>query len=512
MKKEIIQKNKENREKLRKVRNSIAAIIIIIFSSTTFVYCQKAAPGFLEKNTPKIQIQINHETFPAFTKITHKNDLPTTKEIPIVKQGSQILTGYKDEITPQIGKFISDDRILILAPHPDDEAIGTAGAIQEALKVGAAVNMVCLTNGDFDQSSMSNFKKKFPGVPGQFLLLGENRMKESIKGMEILGLKDNNLKFLGYPDFGTLNIFLWHWGTTVPYKSLLTRTLKVPYPECYSPGSEYRGENILNDLTSIIKEFQPTKIFVSSPVDLNRDHRALYLFLRVSLWDLEGKIKDPEVFTYLIHSKNWPVLQGYHPEKLLIPPNQSSTSEIVWSSLNLTSDETKKKYESIICYKSQLGFGPPYLVSFVGKNELFADFNSINLKNNSQNQIIWQIVSDDELFYSISNGFLSIKIIPKQKTDKNFIMSIYLLGYSTKTEFAEMPKIHLRISSEGIKIFNKNQEIHTSEVMPGYDGDSLIIKIPLTLLKNPKYILSDIETKTKYLSNNASGWRVLNID
>ena len=165
--------------------------------------------------------------------------------------------------------------------------------------------------------------------------------------------------------------------------------------------------------------------------------------------------------------------------------------------LNLNSDEIKKKYESIICYKSQMKFGPPYLVSFVRKNELFADFYDINLENNNQNQIIWQIASPDDLSYALNNDSLLIKIKLKQKVDKDFVISIYLLGYSDKTEFGKMPKIHIRISAAGIKVFNKNQEINTSEVRFNYDGDSLIINIPLILLENPKYILSGIETKNK---------------
>ncbi|MCX6383832.1 MAG: PIG-L family deacetylase [Actinobacteria bacterium] len=496
MEKEIRIKNKE---KLIKVIKTISTLIIVITFSTTFVYCQKVGAGVLEKKTQKIQTQTSQGAIPE-------------KGVPTAQQELQALTGHKGDIIPQIENFTHSDRILILAPHPDDEAIGAAGVIQEALKVGAQVNMVCLTNGDFDQSSILDFKKKFPIIPSQFLLLGETRRKESIVAMDKLGLKENNLIFLGYPDFGTLNIFLWHWGNIAPYMSLLTQTLKVPYPECYSPGSEYRGENILNDLTDIIKEFQPTKIFVSSPIDLNRDHRALYLFLMVALWDLEGKIKDPEVFIYLVHSSNWPDPQGYYPEKLLTPPKQSSTNEVTMTSLNLNSDEIKKKYESIICYKSQLKFGPPYLVSFVRKNELFANFHEINLENNSQNQIIWQIASTNDLSYALNNRSLLIKITPKQKIDKDFVISIYLLGYSDKTEFGKMPKIHLMISAAGIKVFDKNRKINMSEVRFNYEGDSLIINIPLILLENPKNILSGIETESRYLSNDTFGWRVLNIN
>ena len=39
----------------------------------------------------------------------------------------------------------ASDRVLILAPHEDDEAIATAGVIQRALSAGAAVRIIYLT-------------------------------------------------------------------------------------------------------------------------------------------------------------------------------------------------------------------------------------------------------------------------------------------------------------------------------------------------------------------------------
>ena len=40
------------------------------------------------------------------------------------------------------------DKVLILAPHPDDEAIGTAGVIQKAVQLGSPLKILYLTHGD----------------------------------------------------------------------------------------------------------------------------------------------------------------------------------------------------------------------------------------------------------------------------------------------------------------------------------------------------------------------------
>ncbi len=48
----------------------------------------------------------------------------------------------------ELESFKKNERILILAPHPDDESIACAGIIQKALGAGAQVRIVYLTNGD----------------------------------------------------------------------------------------------------------------------------------------------------------------------------------------------------------------------------------------------------------------------------------------------------------------------------------------------------------------------------
>ena len=45
------------------------------------------------------------------------------------------------------------DRVLVLAPHPDDESLACGGIIQRALARGARVRIVFLTYGDNNEWS-----------------------------------------------------------------------------------------------------------------------------------------------------------------------------------------------------------------------------------------------------------------------------------------------------------------------------------------------------------------------
>jgi len=121
-----------------------------------------------------------------------------------------------------------DDRILIMAPHPDDETLGTAGIIQKAVRAGADVRVVYLTNGEHNQVAFIVYEKRIVFKQKAIIQMGELRQQEAIAAMELLGVPQENLIFLGYPDFGTLAIFMRHWGDAKPFKNMLTRVASVP--------------------------------------------------------------------------------------------------------------------------------------------------------------------------------------------------------------------------------------------------------------------------------------------
>src|SRR5499427_9522899 len=65
------------------------------------------------------------------------------------------------------------ESIVIFAPHPDDEVIGCAGIIMQALARGARVKVVDITSGDgFDAAAAGVTHKAVNQVgPDDFLVL-----------------------------------------------------------------------------------------------------------------------------------------------------------------------------------------------------------------------------------------------------------------------------------------------------------------------------------------------------
>lgn len=421
--------------------------------------------------------------------------------------------------------IVQDDKILILAPHPDDETIGTAGLIQKALKLGAKVKVVLFTNGDNNELAFIVYEKRLTFKKREFIHMGEVRRKESILALESLGLKDDDIVFLGYPDFGTMEILTKYWKDARPYRSMLSRQTKVPYAEAMSPNAPYMGESILRDLEKIIADFKPTKIFASHPADTNRDHRALYVFTRIALLDLAGKIQQPEFFPCIIHVLGWPMPRGYHPDLELNPPDEISNGEIAWQKLDLTAEEINSKHDAAGFYKSQIKYDPPYLFTFARKNELFGDYPMITLKGQSNGEISWQnlginveMISESSekkinqlsyIAYAVQNKNLFMRLVLKRRIDKDFGIIIFLLGYNKTVPFAGLPKIQLRIGWTGLHIKDKKQTLYFKNTQLTVKGRELILKIPLSILGNPDYILSCVRTHGKSLPLDATAWRVL---
>lgn len=374
-----------------------------------------------------------------------------------------------------------NDRVLILAPHPDDEAIGCAGIIQHALSAGADVRILYLTNGDSNQLAFIVYEKRLTIRGAEFIHMGEVRRLEAVKAMKLLGLDARKLIFLGYPDFGTFSIFRYFWGTDKPYKSLLTRATKVPYKENLSFGAPYRGESILEDFKKVLKEYRPNKIFVSHPSDLNADHKTLYLFLEAALADLNKELPRPQIYPYLIHWRGWPLPRHYHPELALYPPKQFSGSQIRWFGYKLTPQELEKKYKTILCYKSQTESSAFYLLAFCRKDELFGVYPEINAGlGNADN-------------YYREGDSLVIRIDNEKNLSHRFNTMIYLFGYSYKTPFARMPKIRIVTRYKKFRVFDGKKMIDSEGMSLELKPQELAFKIPLSVLGNPDFLLASVK-------------------
>lgn len=420
------------------------------------------------------------------------------------------------------------DRILVFAPHPDDEVLGCAGILQHSFKNNIPLKIVYLTYGDNNEWSFFIYRKHPVIFPVAAQRMGLVRHSESVQSSNILGITSDSLIFLGYPDFKTLPIWYSHWGNNPPLKSMLTKVKAVPYSNAYRPQAPYKGEEILNDLTNIIQEFKPTKIFLSHPADTNPDHQSLFLFTQIAVWNLQNII-TPQIFSYLIHYKLWPKPKGFFPHLNLNPPHILSKSNS-WFYFPLSQSAIDLKLKAIQAHKSQMNYSSKYLTSFIRDKEVFerfTDFNSQYTQNELQTTSSNSIMNStpEELtdlekieyigiqwnYIKIEGNELILSIELSKPLNKNVRISIYSFGYRSDIKFEKMPKIKIQITAKNTVIYNQKNMITNKNILIQRGKKDITIHIPLNELNNPHKILTEARSRLNNIPLDWTSWRILEL-
>lgn len=427
------------------------------------------------------------------------------------------------------------DRILVLAPHPDDEVLGCGGIIQRSVALHLPVHIAYLTYGDNNEWSFMVYRKHAVLFPGAVKQMGQIRHNEAVAAAAMLGLSTNQLTFLGYPDFGTLQIWLNHWGNTEPAEGMMTHAVSVPYASALRPGAPYLGQEIVKDLTTVIRSFRPTKIFVAHPADFNVDHRALYCFTQLTLWNLENEM-HPQVFPYLVHFPRWPNPRGDHRDLPLRPP-RFFDDDIAWQTFGLDAGSLAGKEKAIRAHKSQFEYAGNYLASFIRTNELFGDFEQIvfpawspelakaRLAPSSPAPRHDERDEEDHLTESERNGFVGVEwrhiqvetnaiklsIDLSRPLGETVSAAIQVFGYRKDTPFENMPKIRVVVGVLDNTVHDQRKVLPDSSVRIAHHSKDIEAEIPLKLLGNPERLFVCARTYLGDIPLDWVSWRLVKL-
>ena len=92
--------------------------------------------------------------------------------------------------------------------------------------------------------------------------MGTVRHNEALAALKAIGVNEKQVTFLGYPDGGLESIFYTTPGQD-PYQSTFTETSEVPYSFAYSQGATYERTSVIQDISEIIKSYNPDLVFTS---------------------------------------------------------------------------------------------------------------------------------------------------------------------------------------------------------------------------------------------------------
>jgi LmbE family N-acetylglucosaminyl deacetylase len=273
------------------------------------------------------------------------------------------------------------EKVLVFAPHSDDETLGAGGLIQAALRAGADVHVALVTNGDGFTLAVEDEFHTVKVTPARYVQLAYIRQGETLSALESLGIPPEKVFFLGFPDRGTPEEWENHWLPSNPYRSRFTKMTSSPYRNSFQRRVPFAGERLADNIETVLKEVDPDTIVLPHPNDTHPDHWGTNAFVLYALADLgalgHGRTlwgpKAPEMMYYLVHRGDWPAPKGLLLHGRLLPPAHLLNLGMTWGLLPLTSEETKTKYGAILRYRSQVNVMRRYLVSFARSNELFGD-------------------------------------------------------------------------------------------------------------------------------------------
>ena len=264
-------------------------------------------------------------------------------------------------------------RLLVVAPHCDDETLGAGGMIQAAVRQGIEIRVVIETNGDgYLFATMEEFRRLFP-TARDYIHMGEIRQQESLSALQLLGLSPVNVTFLSYPDRGTPSLWNENWSTPNPYRSPYIEASHSPYPMTYNAQSVYAGQDLLADLLSILHSYQPGLILYPHPDDVHPDHWGLsnFVLLAVLLEQHQNPGFRPEAYAYLVHRPDFLVPREFKPDQPLLPPGALFDVSTGWFRFDVTQAEAMRKWDAVQLYRSQLSFLRELFQGFIRRNELF---------------------------------------------------------------------------------------------------------------------------------------------
>lgn len=136
---------------------------------------------------------------------------------------------------PKLIPIPKGKKILVLAPHMDDDIIGCGGTLRKHVLAGSEVSVLYLTDGKKGNQTLNRKNLSKSERENQEKEVSEIRKQEASRAAEIIGI--NSLTFLDYPD-----------GTLVA------------------------GIKVIEGVKDVIQQAQPDLIYLPFVTDRHHDH------------------------------------------------------------------------------------------------------------------------------------------------------------------------------------------------------------------------------------------------
>lgn len=200
-------------------------------------------------------------------------------------------------------------KVLIFAPHQDDELILCGGFLKEMSEMHD-VYIVFMTNGDYE------------------VAMRTTRLRESLNVGKLYGINKENIIFLGYAneyDIKGPHIYNAKENEIVmsQYGNSITYGLETHPEYCYLREKEhhdYSRNNLRQDLKNVLLDILPDIIFATD-AEIHPDHKANSLFLDEVLGEI---LKEKNDYTPIVLKKPGYMTSWFSENDYAIINNEST--------------------------------------------------------------------------------------------------------------------------------------------------------------------------------------------
>ncbi len=215
-------------------------------------------------------------------------------------------------------RLTGSDRLLIIAPHPDDESIAAGGLLQIAKAAGAALRVLVLTDGDNNPWPQRWIEKRWWIDAAARARWGARRREEAEAALNLLGVARSDVRFLALPDMGITDVLM-------------------------------RGDcAVMSAICDEASSFAPTMLVAPSLADRHPDHSAAFILATRACADAGRTFS--KVLTFAVH--------GAAPQEGGVVVELSEVQRAV-------------KYEAIRAHASQMRLSEKRFLKFAQTQESY---------------------------------------------------------------------------------------------------------------------------------------------
>jgi len=343
--------------------------------------------------------------------------------------------------------FTSRSRVLLFAPHPDDESLACSVLLQRGVRTGAAVRVVYATDGDDNPWPQRVLERKWRLNANDRRRWGGLRRAEALAALRVLGVPGSAARFLGLPD------------------QKLTAMLTA---DCRS---------VLDRLATIIADWRPTHLLLPSISDTHPDHSSLGVMLRLILSEsfshpmTRGQMA---AWSYIVHGRS---------------PSFFGRAETICQS----GAEVAAKIRAIRCHTTQLKLSRKRFLAYARRPECL-----VKLATHDNPAVDGAIISIFRLPHSLR---IALRLSPKAMRMSE--PAVFLLG---RNEAGTLRCATMRVPARSSRIETVDPASLDYIAGARYYGNAFAgqLTIPLSIFSSASPIFVKVERRSWFFDE--AGW------